>query len=190
MPETLARLTFDEAMADWAEAELASPYTSEFGFSYLDVNLRERIANTGLASLNAKERQLACAAILHFRQPLLRAYQVNRSADFTRCRLGRDDVAALAVIPEIAAGSSSLAQIAERLKEGDHPDVVEVRKLVARIADEARQGRTPVGHPFIVAGSDGGPYVLIEGYKRTLAWLIHGRSAWLEVILVRPAVID
>ncbi len=41
----------------------------------------------GLATLDAKERQLALAAILHFREPLLAGLSGQRSAEFFRCRL-------------------------------------------------------------------------------------------------------
>jgi hypothetical protein len=190
MPELLARLSFDEAMADWAEAELASPYMSELGFSYLGDELRMRIKNDGLASLDAKDRQLAFAAILYFRQPLLRAYQVNRSAEFFRCRLNRSEVAALEVIPEIGRGTMPVATLAKNLREQEEPGAANVRGAVHSIAEETRAGRPHVGHPFVVERPEGASRYLIEGYKRTLAWLIHGRSASLDVILVRPARID
>jgi hypothetical protein len=190
MPVTLAPLSYTDAMADWAEAEIASPYMTDFGFSYLGQDLRKRIASSGLGALDAKERQLALAAILHFRQPLLRAYQVNRSAEFFRCRLNRSEVAALEVIPEIGVGAMSMARLTERTGKLDRPGEIEVAQIVERIAEGSGAGRPHVGHPFVVERSEGAPPYLIEGYKRTLAWLIHGRSAWLDVILVRPALID
>jgi hypothetical protein len=163
---------------------------TDFGFSYLGQDLRKRIASSGLGALDAKERQLALAAILHFREPLLRAYQVNRSAEFFRCRLNRSEVAALSVIPEIGVGAISVVQLAERMGKPDQPEDREVVQVVERIAQESGAGRPHTGHPFVVERSDGAPPYLIEGYKRTLAWLIHGRSASLDVILVRPALID
>lgn len=187
MPVSPASLTYEEAIADWAEAELASPFLSEASFGYLDADLRGRIASGGLASLTDGDRQLALSAFLYFRRPLLTAYGVNRSASFTVCRLRRAEVQALEVIPEIGAGSITLGHLAEQFCQGELSG--RMADAVLRIAERKRDGHAEAGRPFAVEPPAPAARLLIEGYKRSMAWLLYGGSDALEMILVRPAMI-
>lgn len=187
MLQKMQPLGFEEAMLDWAAAEILSPMAWEHGFSYLGDGFRERLAAEGVDRLNPQDRQLALAALLHFRRRLLREFQINRSTQFFCHTLSVPDLAKLDILPNFGLGPLTLGQFAERIRCGAVPSHIASREIIERMLVDAKSGKTFAGRPFVVERNVPLSPVLLEGYKRSLVKLWLGGHERLEVILVRAA---
>lgn len=188
MAEKRDMLSFEAAMLDWAEAEMQSPIGWELGYSYLGAEIRERLITNGIDRLGSEDRQLVLAAHLHFRKPLLRTYQINRSCHFLRHTLELYELARLEILPLFGLGPVTLTELAERLQARSVPGHEEVWDVVEQMKADARSGKSFSGRPIIFDDGDASrPALLIEGYKRCLVKLSLGERSPVEVVLVRSA---
>jgi hypothetical protein len=183
-----AACTFDDAMLDWAIAEVLSPDAWQDFYQELGAPFRERVAKSRGTSLSAADRALLLEAVQYVRQPLIvDECAITKSWKFWKLSVDAAELASYAIIHSYRAryGEISLGAFAAAVR--DHPldSEIRTRQSVLAMLELVRRGVRFTGSPIAVTRSNSDVPLLIEGYKRSMVALLSGAPS-LDIYCCRP----
>jgi hypothetical protein len=183
----IADATYDEAVLDWAVAELMSPtWRNHEAWAGPEIDLlRAKISSGGVASLEEYERAWLISKIGFFRGPVISAHGPFRSWTFWRASVPRAELSQFSIMSSFPYPSYSFGDLSTKIRDnptgrGETDMSVYVRAINRAVAD----GRAPPGCPIAVVPPSAPP-MLIEGYKRAMAALWRDEQS-LELFFCGP----
>jgi hypothetical protein len=184
VPAKTADATYEEAMLDWAVAELLSPSWAGHDFwtgSHVDA-LRTKIANGGVASLGVYERSWLVSAIATFRTPIMSAHGPYRGWKFWRATVTASELSSFAILSWFRHPSFSFGDLSAHVRAQPNDAM---GAAVHAINTAVAAGQPPAGVPIATVMHSPAPPLVLEGYKRSMAALWRNEPS-LEFFLCRP----
>lgn len=172
--------TYRELIADWALAEVASKVYAK-KYQHLGDDLVSRAQRRELGSIHPAEMDQLIRTLYSYRGGLMPASHINPSAKVYRTAISAAEIAEFHVIPYFAHNYrlSRFGELAERIRTNPLDQEGPMRDEAFAIQqDLPTKGMN--GTPISIADSEAGPYLLVEGYKRSMAALWAG---WNEINL-------
>jgi hypothetical protein len=182
------RLTYRDVMLDWATSELLSPYweaAPESGWSQFEwAAVRTVLRQSGVAELNQSQADRLLRVHVDNRQPILLRYGPHPDWAFERQEFSSAALGQLIVMPDFFPPGGSLLQLAQWIvaKPGFSPEKL---AAVQAMAIGAQQNQWPMGTPIATLQPDG-RLILVDGYKRAMAFMAVNRTSTPVVVARAP----
>lgn len=176
---------YDEAMLEWAVAELMSPHWRSIP-NWIWANpvwdaWRQHVETKGPRGWTPEQARVLIQAIETSRKPIIEIYGPAARSRILRRELRVEHLAALQVMPEFFPPGGTLRQLLDWIRA--RPDYApEKTAAIQSMAPQLKDGAWPFGALIVVQRPEGAN-VLIEGYKRALASLAAGRSATPAILV-------
>ncbi len=174
------RSTYRELIVDWVLAEVASPIYAR-QYQHLGSDLVSRAQRRDLDSIRPVEMDQLIGALYGYRGGIIPRSHINPGAKVFRTAASMTELADFHVIPYFAHNYllSRFGELAERIRTNPADPEAPMRdEALAIQRDLPANGMNAT--PIAVANSEEGPYLLVEGYKRSMAALWAG---WVEINL-------
>jgi hypothetical protein len=176
----LKRSTYRELVTDWVLAEIASPaYANRY--LHLGADLVCRAQSRDVDDIRPAEMDHLIAALYSYRAGVIPRSHINPDAKMYRTSVSMTKLAEFQLIPYFACKYRlmSFGELAKRIRTNPVDPEGPMRDEALAI-----QRELPIkgmnGTPIAIADREGGPYLLVEGYKRSMAALWAG---WTEINL-------